>query len=233
MSSEATKTNKKKRNWTLLVAVLSLTVSILVPTYPTISSAISQAMFPRADYSIDSYSKPSTFPQPFDEMLVVSERYYVVTTINLRSETPFIGEPLRFSVFLENKGKTVVQQPRITIYLSDFMHRVWGSWNESVTKEKFGQEMSFEYHFPAPDKKILGTWVIFALVYDDAKGELVSYEIIQFSSSDVNIFAISTVFLPTIIFTSMAVAVVFLITKRRANKRRIDDAGIHPLREQK
>lgn len=153
--------------------------------FEDILSSVSSALFPKPDYIIKSEDTPWSLPATFRDSLLVSEEYYVFTHVSLKSQQAYQGNPLRVSISFDNKGKNPVEQPRIVVYFTDFMYRVWGVWNHSITNGIFGKKYGLEYHFPPLDQKSVGTWAIFALLYDDAKAVLVSYEFKTFTVTDV------------------------------------------------
>ena len=183
---ESTERPVSKVQWALFtIALLSLIMAFMGINYQTISSYISSYLFPKADFKVESWTAPTLLPEDFGHSLSVSPKYFVVTSIALKSKKPYICEPLQFSISFENKGKKSIEQPRIIVYAVDFMYRVWGIWNKTVTKDVLTKGCRIEYHFPLLDQKTVGTWVFLVLLYDDAEGVLVSYEAWEFTVTDV------------------------------------------------
>jgi len=179
------KFKKRLVSWTPVIALLSLIVTIAAMVYPSISLSISSYFFPEADYSINSVTTPTILSNDFRQSLSVSTEYIVVTSVNLKSNTPYQGDPLQLSISYENEGKKSVKQPRVSVYFVDFMFRVWNVWNESLTNDKLTEGFSLEYHFPPLDEKIVGNWIVFVLLYDDVESVLVSYVLKTFTVTDV------------------------------------------------
>lgn len=165
--------------------MLSLVVAFTGIRFQDISSWFSETMFPKADYTLESVTTPTILSTDFRESLSVSPEYFVVTIVNLKSETPYQGEPMQLSISFDNKGKKSVEQPRILVFFVDYMYRVWSAWNESVTSDVLTRGCSLEYRFPPLDQKIVGDWSIFVLLYDDAENTLVSYVLKQFTVTDI------------------------------------------------
>ena len=175
-----------KVQWALfIIAMLSLIVAFMGVNYQSISSYISSQWFPKADFKLESWATPTILPSDFRESLSASPEYLMVISVNLKSENPYQGNPLYFSISFENKGKKSAEQPRIVVYFVDYIIRAWNIWNESVTNDIITKGCSIEYHFPPLDQKIVGTWSIFVLLYDDAEGVLVSYALRAFVVTDV------------------------------------------------
>lgn len=179
------KFRKRLVSWTPVIALLSLIVTIAAMFYPSISLSISSYFISKADYSIDSVTIPTILSNDFRQSLSVSTEYIVVTSVNLKSNTPYQGDPLQLSISYENEGKKSVKQPRVSVYFVDFMFRVWNVWNESLTNDKLTEGFSLEYHFPPLDEKIVGNWIVFVLLYDDVESVLVSYVLKTFAVTDV------------------------------------------------
>jgi len=186
MSKEQEKRPISKIQWGLfIIAMLSLAVTFLGINLKDISSYISGIMFPKADYRIESWTTPPfSLTTGFLESLSTSPEYFVITSVNLKSDRPYYGEPLQFSISFENKGKKSVEQPRVVIFFSDYIYRVWYVWNESITDDVFIRGCSFEYHFPPLDQKTIGAWNLMVLLYDDSEGVLVSYVLRSFTTTD-------------------------------------------------
>jgi len=187
MSEEKPKEPRvSKVQWvTVIIAVLGLLVAFLGVNFQNISSWYSETMFPKADFIVESWTTPTSLPYDFKLSLSVSPEYFVVTSVSLRSERPYICEPMQFRISFENKGKKSVEQPRVAIYFVDYMYRVWNVWNESVINDVLTKGCSLEYRFPPTDQKTVGVWSLFVLLYDDAQSVLVSYEAKAFSVTDV------------------------------------------------
>jgi hypothetical protein len=170
----------------IIIAVISLTVTFAGINYQNISSWFSQQMFPTADFTLTSFEVPLALPFNFTLIRNVSSEYYIATSISLKSDTPYLGSPLQFSISFENKGKKTVEQPRILIYATDYMHRIWNIWNESdVNKKIVTKGCNLEYYFPPMDQKAVGAWSFYVLLYDDSNGQLVSYAAKEFMTTDV------------------------------------------------
>lgn len=149
-------------------------VTIMV-NWQSISSQISPLFFPpKADSVIESLTIPADLPYDFKSSLSVSSEYYIATSANMK-DTPYQGDPLQIRISFQNMGKKAVQQPRITIYVVDYMYRIWGQWNHSITSSILTNGYILDYHFPPLDQKIRGAWSVFVLLYDDANSTLVSY----------------------------------------------------------
>lgn len=180
------KTLVGKIQWAaVIIATLSLLVAFMGINFQGISSYISETMFPKADYTLESVTTPTILSTDFRESLSVSPEYFVVTIVNLKSETPYQGEPMQLSISFDDKGKKSVEQPRILVFFADYMYRVWSAWNESVTSDVLTRGCNLEYHFPPLDQKITGDWSIFVLLYDDAENTLVSYALRQLPVTDI------------------------------------------------
>lgn len=169
----------------MIIAVASFTVAFSGLNVERISSVISSALFPKADYTVESLDVPTALPQDFVQSLSTSPRYYEVTSVRLGSDAPYLGDPLRLSISFENRGKNSVQKPRVVVYFVDPIYRVWAVWNESVTNETLRKGCSVEYRFPPLDQKIVGSWGAYVLLYDDADNALVSYVIRYFATVEV------------------------------------------------
>jgi hypothetical protein len=170
----------------IIIAVISLTVTFTGMNYQNISSWFSQQMFPTADFTLTSFEVPLALPFSFTLIRNVSSEYYITTSISLKSNTPYLGSPLQFSISFENKGKKTVEQPRILIYATDYMYRIWSMWNESdVNKKIVTKGCNLEYYFPPVDQKAIGAWSFYVLLYDDSNGQLVSYAAKEFMTTDV------------------------------------------------
>lgn len=176
-----------KIQWaTILVAVLGFLVAFTGANLQNISLYFSETMFPKADYVVESWTTPTILSDGFRESLSVSPEYFVVTSVSLKSERPYYGEPMQFSLAFDNKGKKSVEQPRILVYFVDYMYRVWNIWNKSaITNDFFAKGCSIEYHFPPMDQKTIGAWMVLVLLYDDAESVLVSYAVTEFMVTDV------------------------------------------------
>lgn len=171
-----------------IVAILSFVVAFTGVNYQNIFSYFSETMFLKPDYTVNCWTTPTDFPNGslyFLRSLSVSSEYLVITSVALKTERPYIGEPLTISLSFENKGKKEVEQPRVVIYLADYLHRVWNVWSKSNATDIWTEGCSLEYHFPSLDQKSVGTWVFYVLLYDDAEDVLTSYEARQFSTTDV------------------------------------------------
>lgn len=169
----------------LIIAIMSLIVAFTGVNFQSIYSYISETMFPKPDYIVESWTSPTQISSHFRESLSPSPEYYVVTSVNLKSDNPYQGDPMQFSISFENKGKKSVKQPKIQLRFADFLDRVWIVWNESVTDEILTEGCSFEYRFPSLDQKVVGDWSVFILLYDDAENLLVSYVLKQFTVTDI------------------------------------------------
>lgn len=170
----------------VIIAIISLAVTFTGTNYQNIGSWFSQQMFPTADFSITSFEAPLTHYFNFTQIRNVSSEYYVVTSVNLKSDVAYVGGPFQFSISFENKGKKTVEQPRILIYTTDFDHRVWSIWNESDSNKKIVTKgCNLEYYFPSLDQKDIGAWTFYVLLYDDSNGQLVSYAAKEFTTTDV------------------------------------------------
>lgn len=165
------------------ISILALLVTFTGANYQSITSYFSSVFFPKSDYTINSLSSPVGLP--FDLFsLAPSPDYYVSISLQFRTTTQYIGDPFQFSVSFNNMGKRIVDQPNITIYFADMDHREWGVWNKSLTHEEFLKGFSAEYHFPSLDQKSIGAWIVTAVLYDNATGELVSYNASEFLTTD-------------------------------------------------
>jgi len=208
------------------VAVLSFIVGFaglivaFTVNYPTIYTYFSSYFFPKADFKLESWTTPTFLSIDFRQSLSVSTEYFVVTSIALKSEEPYVGDPLQFSISFENKGKKSIEQPIILFYSVDFMNRVWCIWNKSVTKDELAKGCSIEYHFPPLDQKTVGSWAFFVLLYDDAEGVLVSYEAKAFRVTDVPPEPWWRSLLILLGFTGFTFAITFGVDKLREIRRK-------------
>lgn len=185
-AQKSTMARTTKIQWALfIVAMLSFLVGFVGINLQTISTYISETMFPKADHSVKSWTTPTILSSEFRKSLSVSPEYFVVMSVNMKTETPYLGEQMQFSISIENKGKNSVEHPRVEIYFVDYMDRVWAIWNRSITDDVLTEGFSFEYSFPSPDEKIVGDWHIFLLLYDDQEPALVSYVLREFTTTDV------------------------------------------------
>lgn len=166
--------------------MLSLLVAFTGVNYQSVGNYFSGILFPKADFTIVSWTNSTILPYyDFMPSLSVSPAYLVVTSVNLKSDQPYLGDPLQFTISFENKGKKPVEQPRVVIYFVDFEHRVWQTWNRSDASSIVAKGCSIDYYFPSLDQKTVGSWSILVMLYDDANGTLVSYEMKQFGVTDV------------------------------------------------
>jgi hypothetical protein len=179
---------RRSNRWhivTVLIAILSLSVAFTGANYQNIATYFSGILFPKADFTVESWTNPTILPYyEFMPSLSVSTEYLVVTSVNLKSEKPYVGEPVQFTISFENKGKKLVEQPRVIIYFVDYMQRVWQIWNKSDVSNIVAKGCSIDYRFPSLDQKIVGSWIFFVLLYDDANMTLVSYETKEFLVTD-------------------------------------------------
>lgn len=183
---KSTESRIGKIQWALFaVTFLSLIIAFTGVNFQNISSYFSESMFPKADFEVESWTTPTILPSDFRESLSVSPEYFMVTSIRLKSDKPYQGEPMRLRISFDNKGKKSVEQPRIVTYFVDYTSRVWNIWNKSITNDMITKGCRIDYYFPPLDEKIVGTWSIFALLYDDAEGVLVSYVLRAFTVTDV------------------------------------------------
>ena len=166
---------------------MALVVTFTGTNFQNIVSWWSETWFRPADFTIETLETPERLSNNTIDFLLslsVSQEYFVVTSVSLKSERPYQGEPMQFSISFENRGKRAVEQPRVEIYCVDYMYRVWGVWNNSVANEKMTKGCSFDYNFPSPDQKTVGTWFLLVLLYDNAEDVLASYESKQFTVID-------------------------------------------------
>jgi hypothetical protein len=169
---------------TIAISSIAILLTFTGINYQTISSGISRLISPTADFTIESYSTPQTLPQGFLYSLNPASDYYVVTSIHLGTNTPYVGNPFYFSVSFDNKGKKSVLEPSVMVYLVDMFSREWVSWNHSLTNGEFSNGFSLAYNFPTLDQKTTGSWVVITLLYSNATGELVSVNTTQFNATD-------------------------------------------------
>lgn len=165
----------------ILFTVIGFIIAFTGTNYQNIGSYFTQTFFPKADFTIDSMSTPTYLPAGLWSITTAPD-YYVVTSVSLRTSTPYIGDTLQFHVSFENKGKKPVEKPRVEIYITDFVNREWGHWNDSDQNLLNG--FNIEYHFPHLDQKATGAWTVFAFLYDDKNGSLVSYHENEFMAVD-------------------------------------------------
>lgn len=184
--TETSKLEMSRNQWIaiigVVISVVSLSVTIIGPS--NITSFFSRLVSPTADFTIESYSTPQILPSGFLYSLNPASDYYVATSIGLRTNTPYVGNPFYFSVSFDNKGKKSVLEPYVMIYLSDMFSREWALWNRSLTNSEFSNGFSLAYNFPTLDKKTTGAWFVWSLLYDNATGELVSVNTTEFTATD-------------------------------------------------
>ena len=130
------------------------------------------------DYRIASFDIPQTLE--FNLPLGVSPEYYLITSVDFKSEATYSGGKVKFSINFENKGKTDVQQPRLILYFVDSLQQVRAIWNRSLTTKEFIEGLVLEYILPSADQKVMGSWNLIALLYDDGNRELISYAVQEF-----------------------------------------------------
>jgi hypothetical protein len=188
--------------------------------YQAISSGISRLMSPTADFSITSYPTPQTLPSGFLYSLNPASDYYVATSVDLSTNTPYIGNPFYFSVSFNNKGKNSVSDPYIVIYLADAFSREWASWNRSLAESEFSHGFSLAYNFPTLDRKTTGAWFVWALLYDNATGQLVSVNSTEFTATDIAPLAAWIVDLLVILVAGMFIFAVVVSVRRYIKDRK-------------
>jgi hypothetical protein len=174
---------KKLETITLVIAILGLAIAFTGVNYQGVTTFISSLLFPKSDYIIISYLEPK-YDLSFLTNLKISPYYYIVPNILLKSNTPYIGNPLQFSVSFENRGKVNVDKPRIEVRITDYLYRTWGQLSINTTKESVQKQINIEYQFPTQDQKILGAWSIYLTLYDNSNNQLISYEAVSFMTTD-------------------------------------------------
>jgi len=169
---------------TIAISSIAILLTFTGMNYQTISAGISRLISPTADFKIESYSTPQILPSGFLYSLNPASDYYVVTSIHLGTNTPYVGNPFYFSISFDNKGKKSVLEPYVMIHLVDMFSREWASWNHSLTNGEFSNGFSAAYNFPTLDQKTTGAWSVITLLYSNATGELVSVNTTQFDVTD-------------------------------------------------
>ena len=220
MDSEA-KTGRfstKIQLMTAIIAILSLLIAFFGANSQNISIFLSNVMFPKPDFSIGSVANSSLLPSGFESSLYTSPEYYYVTSISLKTDTPYIGDAFQFGISFQNSGKKTVEQPRIVIHFVDFMRREWCVWNKSDAGGILTNGCNLEYRFPALDQKVIGAWAVFVLLYDDTQSVLVSYETKQFALTD-NTPSIWTQITVTFTIIVLVIFLIYLIFTRARVKK--------------
>jgi hypothetical protein len=186
MTKEKPKTAHRNRRESVMLILTAVAVIIAFTgmNYQNVASWFSSTLFPKSDYMIESSVNPTVLPFDYRDSLTVSPSYFIVTSVNLKQDTPYQGEAMQISISFENKGKKTVERPRVLVYFVDFLYRIWGVWNKTDANDVLAKGCSLEYHFPPLDQKISGTWVVFVMLYDDAEGVLASYELKTFRVMD-------------------------------------------------
>ena len=107
------------------------------------------------------------------------------------------------SISFKNKGKTNVEQPRLTLYFVDSLQQVRATWNHSLSAKEFTKGLVLEYGLPPADQKVMGSWNLIALLYDDGNPELISYVVQEFIVTETG----ATTFPPVAVALSLIAAI--------------------------
>jgi hypothetical protein len=224
MAQQGTMMRNKLQWIAVLIAVLSFLVAFTGANFGSIVTYFNSIMGWKPDFVLASGSEPSIFPNNFTESLSVSKEYFVVTSVNIGSGDVNLNEPLKFRVSFENKGKTAVAQPKVTVCFVDFLRQVWLESNLSLNNDYFTKGFNVQYEFPSPDHRIVGTWSVFVMVYDDANGALVSYLAKEFTTVDSptgQTDFLSALFATTAVSLTASTVVYMLVRSMRAGYRKI------------
>ena len=206
------------KNKIFIVAVLSFIVAFSGLSLENILSYISPFLFPAPpDYKIASFDVPQTFD--LNLPLSVLPKYFVIIHLGFKSQEISPDGEVRFSIGFENKGKTNVQQPRLILYFVDSLQQVRATWNQSLTEKEFTEGLVLKYSLPSADQKVMGSWKLIALLYDNGNPELISYVVQEFIVTETGV----TTFLPvatalSLIAAISAISVAVMVLKKVYSK---------------
>jgi len=228
---------KKRKNinwpkWVTFLTGIVLFINIILIT----NIRITLPSLPKAKYFGSTLEKPLGFLRL---PLKVSPLYFIELIIK-GPESITYKKNLKFSIKVKEKGKKLIKSPEFRIFIIDSIGQIRSVYpsklselikndnlnnhfdiKDDIERENIEKDIRFSFEMPLEDQKVLGTWQIFAYLYNYEDKELVSYIINKLDVNETKNIIQSGIL---ILVTMLAVVAFFLfmlmIEKMRILKKR-------------